>query len=49
MKEAVVSAGPKVTIRDSEIPKPEPRQVVIKTIFAGCNPKVRAVLYKCLR
>ncbi|KJX92415.1 hypothetical protein TI39_contig5855g00003 [Zymoseptoria brevis] len=39
MKEAVVSIGPKVTIRDSDIPKPEPRQVIIKTVFAGCNPK----------
>ncbi|SMR53466.1 unnamed protein product [Zymoseptoria tritici ST99CH_1E4] len=39
MKEAVVSVGPKVTIRDSDIPKPEPRQVIIKTVFAGCNPK----------
>ncbi|KAK5114011.1 hypothetical protein LTR62_003134 [Meristemomyces frigidus] len=39
MKEAIVSAGPKVEIIDSPIPKPEPGQVVIKTIVSGCNPK----------
>lgn len=39
MKEAVVEKGPKVTIKDSPIPKPEAHQLVIKTIYSGSNPK----------
>ncbi|KAK4539409.1 hypothetical protein LTR36_010972 [Oleoguttula mirabilis] len=39
MKEAVVSAGPKVQIIDSPIPTPGPYQVVTKVVFSGCNPK----------
>ena len=39
MKEAVVSKGPKVTIRDVPIPKPGANQVVTKVIFSGSNPK----------
>ncbi|KAI0121240.1 chaperonin 10-like protein [Xylariales sp. AK1849] len=39
MKEAVVSEGPEVKIVDSPIPKPQPDEVVIKTVFAGSNPK----------
>ena len=39
MKEAVVSAGPKVEIIDSPIPRPGPNQVVTKVVFSGCNPK----------
>ena len=39
MKEALVSAGPKVQIVDSPIPSPEPDQVVIKVIVSGSNPK----------
>jgi NADPH2:quinone reductase len=39
MKEAIVSKGPKVTIRDTEIPKAGPHQLVIKVIVSGSNPK----------
>lgn len=39
MKEAIVSKGPKVTIHDVPIPKPEADQVLIKVIYSGSNPK----------
>lgn len=39
MKEAIVDAGPKVKIIDSEIPKPKDDQVVIKVAVSGSNPK----------
>jgi NADPH2:quinone reductase len=39
MKEAVITAGPKVIIRDASIPKPEHGWVLIKVIYAGSNPK----------
>ncbi|KAL9079163.1 MAG: hypothetical protein Q9157_001914 [Trypethelium eluteriae] len=39
MKEAIVSAGPKVKIIDSEIPRPNDDQVVIKVVVSGSNPK----------
>lgn len=39
MKEAIVSAGPKVEIVDSSIPVPEPDQVVTKVVVSGSNPK----------
>lgn len=39
MKEAIVDKGPKVTIRDSEIPKPGPHQIVTKIEYSGSNPK----------
>jgi NADPH2:quinone reductase len=39
MKEAIVAAGPKVTIQDIPIPTPEPNQVVIRVIVSGSNPK----------
>ncbi|KAK5110578.1 fusarubin cluster-oxidoreductase [Meristemomyces frigidus] len=39
MKEAVVAAGPKVSIIDSPVPKPGPGQVVTKVVFSGSNPK----------
>ena len=39
MKEALVTAGPKVQIVDSPIPKPGPGQVLIKVVVAGGNPK----------
>ena len=39
MKEAIVSAGPKVEIVDSPIPIPEPDQVVTKVMVSGSNPK----------
>ncbi|KAF4978862.1 hypothetical protein FZEAL_4822 [Fusarium zealandicum] len=39
MKEALVSAGPKVEIIDSPIPKPNADQVVIKVVVSGSNPK----------
>ena len=39
MKEAIVSAGPKIHIVDSPIPTPEPDQVVIKAVVSGSNPK----------
>ncbi|KAH8799119.1 hypothetical protein F5884DRAFT_825370 [Xylogone sp. PMI_703] len=39
MKEAIVAKGPKVTIRDSPVPSPNPDQVLIKVIYSGSNPK----------
>jgi NADPH:quinone reductase-like Zn-dependent oxidoreductase len=39
MKEAVVTKGPKVTIKDVPIPEPGPDQVVIKVVVSGSNPK----------
>ncbi|KAH3943613.1 hypothetical protein HBI56_012120 [Parastagonospora nodorum] len=39
MKEAIVSKGPKVTIKDSPIPDPQADQVVIKVVVSGSNPK----------
>lgn len=39
MKEAVVANGPMVSIREAQIPIPEPGQVVIKVAYCGCNPK----------
>jgi NADPH:quinone reductase-like Zn-dependent oxidoreductase len=39
MKEAIVAAGPKVTIHDVPIPKPNSDQVLIKVIYSGSNPK----------
>ena len=39
MKEAIVSAGPKVEIKDSPVPKPEPHHVLIKIVVSGSNPK----------
>lgn len=39
MKEAIVEAGPKVVIKDVDIPKPGPRQVVTKIEYSGSNPK----------
>lgn len=39
MKEAIVSAGPKVKIIDSPIPHPGPHQVVTQVVFSGSNPK----------
>ena len=39
MKEAIVSAGPKVHIVDSPMPNPGPDQVVTKVVVSGSNPK----------
>lgn len=39
MKEAIVAKGPKVTIHDVPIPKPNADQVLIKVIVSGSNPK----------
>jgi NADPH2:quinone reductase len=39
MKSAIVHVGPKVTVEDVPIPKPEPKQVLIKVIYSGSNPK----------
>lgn len=39
MKEAQVSKGVVVVIKDVEIPKPGPKQVVIKVVVSGTNPK----------
>ncbi|KXT08681.1 hypothetical protein AC579_8663 [Pseudocercospora musae] len=39
MKEAIVHAGPKVEIRDVDIPKPGPHQIVTKIVYSGSNPK----------
>ena len=35
MKEAIVSAGPKVEIKDSPIPEPGPDDVIIKVLVSG--------------
>ncbi|EMD69409.1 hypothetical protein GGP41_004602 [Bipolaris sorokiniana] len=39
MKEAQVSKGTVVVIKDVEIPQPGPKQVVIKVVVSGTNPK----------
>lgn len=39
MKEAIVNKGPKVEIKESPIPTPEPSQVVTKVVVSGSNPK----------
>ena len=39
MEEAVVAAGPKVSIRDAQIPTAQPGQVVIKFAYCASNPK----------
>lgn len=39
MKEAIVHPGPKVTITDSPVPKPNDDQLVIKVVVSGSNPK----------
>ncbi|KAH7027770.1 chaperonin 10-like protein [Microdochium trichocladiopsis] len=39
MKEGFVTDGPKVEIRDTPQPKPGPKQVVIRVIVSGSNPK----------
>ncbi|GAM88518.1 hypothetical protein ANO11243_065510 [Dothideomycetidae sp. 11243] len=39
MKEAIISKGPKVTIRDAPIPKAEKDLLVIKVAVSGSNPK----------
>jgi hypothetical protein len=39
MKEAIVAKGPKVTIHDVPIPKPNADQILIKVIYSGSNPK----------
>jgi len=35
MKEAIVSAGPKVEIKESPIPEPGPDDVIIKVVVSG--------------
>lgn len=39
MKEAIISAGPKVKLVDSPVPQPGPDQVLIKVVVAAANPK----------
>jgi NADPH2:quinone reductase len=39
MREAIVAKGPKVTIRDVDIPIPNADQILIKVIYSGSNPK----------
>jgi NADPH2:quinone reductase len=39
MKEAVVTKGPKVTIKDVPIPEPKADQVIIQVVVSGSNPK----------
>jgi NADPH:quinone reductase-like Zn-dependent oxidoreductase len=39
MKEAIVAKGPKVTIHDVPVPKPNADQVLIKVVYSGSNPK----------
>lgn len=39
MKEAFIGPGPKVTIKDVDIPKPGPGQVLTKVVVSGSNPK----------
>lgn len=39
MKEAIIDKTIAVTIRDVEIPSPQPGQVLIKVVVSGINPK----------
>ncbi|KAJ6158414.1 hypothetical protein N7485_011240 [Penicillium canescens] len=39
MKEAIIDKTVAVTIRDVEIPSPQPGQVLIKVVVSGTNPK----------
>lgn len=39
MKEAIVAPDATVTITDSPIPSPGPREILVKVIVAGTNPK----------
>jgi NADPH-dependent curcumin reductase CurA len=39
MKEAIVAKGPKVTVHNVPVPKPNDDQVLIKVIYSGSNPK----------
>jgi NADPH:quinone reductase-like Zn-dependent oxidoreductase len=39
MKEAIIDKTVAVTIRDVEIPTPQPGQVLIKVVVSGTNPK----------
>ena len=39
MKEAIVAKGPKVTIHDVPVPKPNADQLLIKVVYSGSNPK----------
>lgn len=39
MKEAFVTAGPTVEIKDVAIPEPGPDQIVTKVVVSGSNPK----------
>ena len=39
MKEAIVSAGPKVKIIDSSLPKVGPDQLLVKVVVVAANPK----------
>jgi D-arabinose 1-dehydrogenase-like Zn-dependent alcohol dehydrogenase len=39
MKEAQVNKGLEVNIKDVEIPQPGPKQVVIRVVVSGSNPK----------
>ncbi len=39
MKEAIVAKGPKVTIHEVIIPKPNADQVLIKVVVSGSYPK----------
>jgi NADPH:quinone reductase-like Zn-dependent oxidoreductase len=44
MKEAIVFAGPKVTIQDVDFPTlPSPNHLIIKVIVSGSNPKDWAI------
>ncbi len=40
MKEAIVAAGPSVTIKDTPIPQiSHPHQLIIRVVVSGSNPK----------
>lgn len=39
MKEAFVTQGPAVEIKDVAIPEPGPDQIVTKVVVSGSNPK----------
>lgn len=48
MKEAIVLAGPKVTIRDVDFPTlPSPNHLIIKVVVSGSNPKDWAIADRC--
>jgi NADPH:quinone reductase-like Zn-dependent oxidoreductase len=48
MKEAQIAKDLVVTIKDVEIPQPGPKQIVIRVVVSGSNPKDWYVFYSHL-